>query len=150
LRVIRELLGYQPKGKGTDLAGALEAARRIMKHSGVVVIISDFLGDGYQLQLKQLARRHDVVAAWISDQRETDIPNVGMVLFENPETGEEYFVDTGSYGFKNWFDQYKKKSDEETKDSLKGGKVQLLKLSTQDDYGEALVRFFRARNRKRG
>src|SRR6185312_13499126 len=70
MRIIRDILSFKPQSKGTDLKGALESAHRIMKHSGVVFIISDFLAEDYEVPLKRLARKHDVVAINISDERE--------------------------------------------------------------------------------
>ena len=76
------------KRKGTDLKGALEAAGRIMKHSGVVFVISDFIAQGYETALRRLARRHDVMAISVADPRERDVPAVGQLLLVDPETGK--------------------------------------------------------------
>ena len=149
LRIIREILGYKPRTRGTNLKNALESAGRIMNHSGVVFVISDFLADDYDLALKRLARRHDVIAVSIRDQRETEIPEVGQILFANPETGEELLVDTSSYAFKKWLKDYKTTIDTDTKTAFKNGKIELLSIETHQDYVEALIRFFRARLRKR-
>ena len=109
LRIIRDVIAYQPRTKGTDLKKALESAGRIMKHSGVVFVISDFLADDYHLALKRLARRHDVVALNVLDPREIAMPEVGEILMLDPETGVERFVDTSSYNFKKWFKTYLEK-----------------------------------------
>lgn len=152
LRVIRDLLAYTPEhGKGTDIASALESAARVMKHSGVVFVLSDFIsptGD-YEIAMNRLAKRHDVVALWVGDERETNVPEVGHLLVVDPETGEEALVDTGSYAFKKWMAEYRKAIESDTQDALKGSKAELLRLSTKEDYAEALVRFFNARARRR-
>lgn len=149
LRVIRDLLSYRSEIKGTDLGGALEATLRIMKHSGVVFVISDFIAEGYEIPLKRLARKHDVVAVSIADVREQVMPELGQMLFVDPETGEERIVDTSSYGFKKWFKEYQDALDTSMKSAFKGSGVEVLKLLTQEDYGEAVVKFFRARARRR-
>ncbi len=149
LRLIRDLLSYRPKGKGTDLGGALEAAGRIMKHQGIVFVLSDFIAGDYSTALKRLARRHDVIAVRIADERETEVPDVGRMLVLDPETGQERWLDTGSYQFKKWLNEFKKKHETETDAALKGGRVEQLKIMTKEDYGEAVVRFFRARKRRR-
>ena len=77
LRIIRDMLAYRPTTRGTDLAGALDGAGRMMKHAGVVFVLSDFLAEGYELPLKRLARRHDVIAVNVGDERES----LAYVLF---------------------------------------------------------------------
>jgi uncharacterized protein (DUF58 family) len=149
LRIIRDLLSHQPKTSGTDLAGALEAAGRVMKHSGVIFLISDFLAKDYEIPLKRLARKHDVVAVSIADEREKKIPELGSILFYDPESGEERMVDTSSYGFKKWFSDYMTETETDLQTALKGSRVETLKILTQEDYGEAVVRFFRARAKRK-
>lgn len=149
LRIIREVLTHQPTTQGTDLRGALESAGRIIKHSGIVFVISDFIAEGYETTLRRLARRHDVIAISIGDNREFEIPDVGSILLVDPESGQERFVDTSSYAFKKWHKEYLAKQEAKTQNALKGGKVDLLKIRSQEDYGEAVVKFFRKRSRRR-
>ncbi len=149
LRVVRDLLTFQTKTRGTGLSKALDATGRVMKHGGVVFVISDFLAQGYERSLKRLARRHDVVAIRIVDEREKGIPELGQILFEDPETGEERLVNTSSYGFQKWFKEYQNEIEKNQKSALQGGQVELLNILTKDDYGEAVVRFFRARSRRK-
>lgn len=151
-RIIRDVLSHEGGtigAKGTDLAGALDAAGRIMKHKGVIFILSDFLANGYELPLRRLARRHDVVAIEVRDERESKIPDVGQVLFVDPESGEESWVDTGSYRFKKWLEEAAVVHDTDTRTALRGGQVESLNVQTKDDYADALVRYFRARARRK-
>jgi uncharacterized protein (DUF58 family) len=149
MRIIRDILSFQATTKGTDLKGALESAQRIMKHNGVVFVISDFMAEDYEIPLKQLARRHDVIAINISDERETDVPDVGQILLVDPETGDERLVDTSSYTFKKWLKEFKTVHETDTQTAFKGGKVTMLSVKTKEDYGTAVVRFFGARARRR-
>lgn len=149
LRIIREVLGYQATTQGSQLNDALEAAGRIMKHSGVIFVISDFLTTGYEFQLKRLSKRHDVVSIWISDEREQKIPGKGWYLFSDPETGEESYVDVNSYAFKKWFEEFQKTHLSQTERNFKTSKVELLKIQTKEDYGETVVRFFHKRSRRK-
>ena len=149
LRIIKDLLTFKPQASGTDLANALEATGRVMKHSGIVFIISDFLTEGYDVALKKLARKHDVVAIKLFDEREEEIPALGPVLFVDPETQVERFVDTSSYSFRKWFDEFRTALKTDTESALKGSQVETLKIVTKEDYGEAVVRFFRARSRRK-
>ncbi len=149
LRVIRDLLTHESKTQGTDLSGALEAANRIMKHSGVVFIISDYIADHYDVPLKRLSRKHDVVAIQVADEREIRIPEVGQILLYNPETGEESLVDTSSYAFKKWFKEYGENFETHTRTAFKGSRVETLKIFTKENYGDAVVRFFQARSKRK-
>ena len=149
LRIIRDLLTYEPKSRGTALAEALDAAGRVMKHRGIVFVLSDFISEGYGVALKRLARRHDVVAVSIGDERERSIPELGQILFFDPETEKEHWVDTASYAFQKWHQEYQKKFEEQTQVVLRGAGVEMLKILTKEDYGEAVVRFFRSRSRQR-
>jgi len=153
LRIIRDVLGHKTNTPGTDLRGALEAANRIMKHSGVVFVISDFWAEDYGVALKRLARRHDVLAITIDDPREKVMPPMGMIQLVNPEAPassplEDTIVDTSSYLFKNWFKDLLTKHNTELQSALRGSRAEHLKISTEDDYGEAVVRFFRTRSRR--
>ncbi len=94
LRIVRDLLAREPVGRGTDLAGALRFAQRVMRRRGIVALVSDFQAEGYEKALGALRRRHDVVALHISDPRETDVPAAGLVAFRDPETGERVVADT--------------------------------------------------------
>jgi hypothetical protein len=120
-----------------------------MKHSGIIFIISDFLAEDYESTLRRLARRHDVIAISVGDLREQEIPDLGSLLFVDPETGEERFVDTSSYLFKKWHKEYLAHQEVKTQNALKGGQVELLKVKTQDDYADAVVRFFRKRAKRK-
>jgi uncharacterized protein (DUF58 family) len=149
LRVIRDVLMFQPKTRGTDLKGALESAGRIMKHGGIVFVISDFMATGYDVALKRLARRHDVVAVSVGDARELEVPEVGQLVLSDPETGAETWVDTSSYAFKKWLQDYRAEQEAQTQAAFKGGRVEQLRVLTQEDYGEAVVRFFRGRSSRK-
>lgn len=149
LRIIKDLLTFEPTTQGTDLSAALEATGRIMKHSGVIFVISDFMTEGYDIPLKKLARKHDVVAVTISDDREKNIPSVGQVLFLDPETQTERYVDTSSYSFKKWFEDYQAGFETDIQTVFKSSRVETLKIVTKEDYGDAVVQFFRARARRK-
>jgi len=149
LRLISDLLTYKAKTHGTQLASALEAASRLMKHRGIVFIISDFLAKDFEIPLKRLAYSNDVVAVQVRDEREYEIPDIGQILLTDPETGEERYVDTSSYFFKQWHKDHQAQFEEELQSLFKGSQVESLKVLTQEDYGEAVVRFFRARARRK-
>jgi uncharacterized protein (DUF58 family) len=144
LRIVRDLLALSPAGRGTDLAGALRFAQRVMKRRGIVAVLSDFQAHGYERALGILRRRHDVIALLLSDPRESELPAVGLMAFLDPETGERMVVDT---------------SDPAVRRRLAGAAlapaifqragVDALALSTVESYERPLSAFFKARERRR-
>ena len=96
LRVIRELLYFEPRGRGTSIAAALEYLDRVVHRRGVVFLMSDFMDTGYEHALQRLSGRHDVVAVELTDPRERRLPAVGLLALQDAETGRQTVVDTAS------------------------------------------------------
>jgi len=94
LRIIREVLGYQPQGRGTDLAQALEYLGKVARKRGVVFLLSDFLAADFTKPLALLARRHDLIAISIADRRELTIPALGLLELLDAESGESRVIDS--------------------------------------------------------
>jgi uncharacterized protein (DUF58 family) len=149
LRLVRDILAVEPKTKGTNLRGALETAARIMKHQGIVFVISDFLAEDYETALKRLARKNEVVAVRVRDRHEWEIPNIGAIAVVDPETGEEGVVDPRSFRFRNWFEKYKKEVDARFKTACRNAGVEELAIETREDHVQAVIRFFQVRRRVR-
>jgi uncharacterized protein (DUF58 family) len=148
LRVIRTLLSHENRTQKTNLREALDSAGRVMKHAGIVFVLSDFMAADYSRSLQRLGRKHDVVAVRISDRRETAMPRTGVLLVQDPETGEEAYIDTSSAKFQNWIKAENKKRNDSISQQLKSSGVECLNLTTQEDYGKAVVRFFQQRKRR--
>ena len=94
LRVIRDLVAFAPRGRGTNLAEALRYASKLLRHRAIIVVLSDFRADGWEEPLAQLGSRHDIVAITIDDPREYVLPDAGWVELEDAETGQRVLVDT--------------------------------------------------------
>ncbi len=94
LRVIRDLVAFAPRGRGTSLAGALRYATKLLRHRAIVVVLSDFRAEGWEEALGQVAARHEVVAITVDDPREYQLPDAGWVELEDAETGQRLLVDT--------------------------------------------------------
>lgn len=94
LRVIRDLVAFRPRGRGTNLGEALRYAARLLRHRAIVVVLSDFRADGWEEPLGRLVRRHDVVAVTVDDPREVVLPDAGWVELEDAETGRRVLVDS--------------------------------------------------------
>lgn len=96
MRVVREILGAEPQGKGTDLSVGLHTLAKVARRRSVAFVISDFFAEGYERALSSAAIRHDVVPLLMADPRDDEMPDVGLASFEDLETGEDVLVDTGS------------------------------------------------------
>jgi uncharacterized protein (DUF58 family) len=98
LRVIRDLLAFTPSGRGTNLGAALSYAARLLHHRAIVVVISDFRATGWELPLRRVALRHEVVAITVDDPREFALPDAGWIELEDAETGQRVLADTSDEG----------------------------------------------------
>jgi uncharacterized protein (DUF58 family) len=94
LRVIRDLVAFEPRGRGTNLAEALRYAARLLGHRSIVAVLSDFRASGWEEPLGRLAAQHDVVAITVDDPRELELPDVGWVDLQDAESGERQLLDT--------------------------------------------------------
>jgi uncharacterized protein (DUF58 family) len=139
------------KAGRTDLAGALRRASRLIHRPSLVIVISDFLADsGWQQPMKSLSLRHDVVAARVSDPREGEIPSIGIVTFEDPETGRQIEIDTTS---KRLRERYRAAAAEQRAQllaDLRKSLAQLLEISTGEPVIGQLIGYLRGRQAMRG
>jgi uncharacterized protein (DUF58 family) len=130
----------------SDLARALTEAGRLLRRPSLVVLVSDFLvPDGWQRPLSSLALRHEVVAAWISDPREREIPDVGLVTFEDPESGRQLLVDTRNRRLRERFRAAAAEQRLALERDLTAAGVAIAELSTDQELIPQLVRFFERR-----
>jgi len=148
LRVIRELLAFEPRQAQTDIAAALDYLGRVTKKRAVVFLISDFLGAGYERPLRVLARRHDVVAVSVTDPRELAMPDVGLLELEDAETGERITIDTSSAAFRSRYAALGSERTTRLEDVFASMGVDHIGIVTDHDYVRDLVRFFRLRERR--
>jgi uncharacterized protein (DUF58 family) len=146
LRIVRDLLALDPAGRGTDLAGALRFARRVLKRRGIVAVLSDFQAGDYQRALGVLRARHDVIAIHLWDPREADVPASGLVALTDPETGERRVVDTSQPAVRRLL---RVLTLDEARKVFRRTRVDALGLSTAESYERPLAAFFRARERRR-
>ena len=148
LRLIREMLYFDPKGSGTDLAGALEYMNKLITRRAVVFVISDFFTGDFTRPLTVSARRHDMVALPIVDPAEEELPDIGVILLEDPETGEQIEVDTSRRAItQNYADLAAQRTKELT--SMFGARgIDMVSLRTDKDYLPVLRNFFDRRGRR--
>lgn len=147
LRVISELLAFEPEGRGTDLSVALDTLQASLRRRAVIFVVSDFLTSGYESALGRLSRRHDVIAIQIIDPRERDLPDVGLVTLWDPESGDWRVVDTGDAEVRQRFRERAAAFDRGLERMLIERGADLLRLETGRSYAEPLLAFFRRRER---
>jgi uncharacterized protein (DUF58 family) len=150
LRLIRDLLAFEPTGSKTDVSGAMQYLARMLRQHTIIFIISDFLDAEIERPLKRLAQRHDVVAITVEDPSERVLPDIGLVRFVDPETGATIDVDTSDSQVRK---QFAKATEEETQARqrlLRRLAIDEIVVRTDGGYVEPLLRFFRNRaTRKR-
>ena len=150
LRVIRELLYSEPEGKGTDIPMALDYLTNVVRRHAVVFLVSDFQTSGYERAVSIANRRYDLIAVDIRDPREEELPGVGLVEFEDAETGERVVADTSDRRFLERFRSEVESARSERAAMFKRLGVDTVTISTDRPYVEPLERFFRMRARRTG
>lgn len=145
LRIIRELLEFKPTGRGTNVTEALRYLNNVIKKRSIAFLISDLMDSGYDDALKIANRRHDLVALRTTDPREADLPNVGLVQFVDPETGEVRWVNTGSAAIRRAYRAEALKLQARTREALKKAGVDHTVISTKEGYVKPLMNLFRQR-----
>jgi len=157
LRLIREILFFQPEGWGTDVVAALDFANQVLHRSAITFLISDFQLPGeFETELARLRpklhtmnRRHDVVAMAVQDPRESALPDVGWLTLEDAETGEQVDVDTSSPLVRLSFEGEAERRRRALRHAVRAGGIDLLELATDEPYLPALLHFFSTRRRRR-
>lgn len=148
LRVIRESLYAKPQGSGTDIQLALEYLNRLIRKKAVCFLISDFFGCEFKKQLSLTNKRHDLIAVPITDPRELELPEAGIVKLEDAETHEEFDIDTLDKNVRQEFTRHSHSLLEQRTRILKQAGVDIIDIRTDKPYTEALFKFFRTREKR--
>ena len=148
LRVIREVLSFKPAGHGTDIAAALEHLNKVTKRRCVTFVVSDFLDEKARLALKIANRRHDVIAVVLDDPRDFQLPDVGLIELEDAETGEHVLVDTGDARVRRFYEEKAEAARKDRERMLRSVDIDAINVRTDRPYAEALLRFFRMREKR--
>jgi uncharacterized protein (DUF58 family) len=147
LRVIRELLYFRPKKTGTDIAAALSYLNRVLTKKSVVFCVSDFIAAGYEAAMRVAGRRHDLVAVSITDPREKNLPDIGLVELIDPETGKAMLVDSRDKALRAVFAAESEKRRGDLRAFFRANGIDEIPISTESDYVDPLVKFFRKREK---
>ena len=151
LRILRELWGFEPEGLVADIPGAADELSRVLSRHTIVMLVSDFLApadERLERSLRRLSRRHDVIALRVSDPRELELPNVGLIDLADPETGARVSVDTASRRVRRRFSEQRTEQRRQMAGLIRGAGCDLVDLSTDRSFADALAAYFRQRERR--
>ena len=145
LRIVRDLLAFEPKVTHTELKRALEYMQRTLRQHTVIFLVSDFQDEGYEHALKVLGRRHDIVAVTLNDPAEQNLPSVGLARMRDPETGEFLEVDTSDRRVRAAYAEHIGAELASRRRLLRRAGVDEVELTTDGSVIEPLLKFFRTR-----
>ena len=145
LRIIRELLEYQPKSKQTDIRVALEFLSGILKKKAIVFLLSDFMDDSYEKTLRIAAKKHDLTGIRVYDKREVEMPNIGLVPMVDSETQKTQWVNTSSKAVRNQYQKSHQKHVDTFETLFRKNGAGTLHCSLEESYVKKLLGYFKAR-----
>jgi uncharacterized protein (DUF58 family) len=145
LRLMRDLLAFEPVGRGTDVAGALEYTGKMLSHKAIIFVVSDFQSADLEQPLKLLAQRHDVVAVTVDDPSEQALPDIGLARFVDPETGQVLDVDTSDPGVRSSFAEAVTAELGARRHLLRRLSIDEIPVRTDAGVVDPLIKFFRTR-----
>lgn len=149
LRVIREVLYFEPKGTGTNIPAALHYMNNVTRRRAVVFLMSDFMADNYDQALRIANKRHDVIAVTVTDPREEALPDVGLVAMRDAESGQEVLVDTSDRGVRERYAKEMIKRATRREQNFRSTKVDAMHVRTDRPYVDEIHRFFRMREKRK-
>ena len=145
LRMVREIVSYEPKSKKTDLAATLETFMNLARRKSNVFILSDFIDSSdYEKALRIVAKKHDVTAIRVYDEKEQSFPDVGLVHVQDNETGEIRLIDTSSKKLRQQYAQYYRDLDQRYQSIFKKNNSGALSIRTDEDYIRPLLNYFKS------
>ncbi len=148
LRLIREILFGQARGRKTSIGAAMDFLQKVQHKRGIVFLMSDFLDDGYERALRLSARRHDLTLVRVSDPREQELPPVGLVQVEDPESGNQFLLDTSNREVRARYAEQAQRRREQIARLARGASLDLIEVSTDGGHLDELVRFFERREKR--
>jgi len=145
LRLITELLTFNPESKKTNLLEPFKSVSKIIKKRSIVFVVSDFFSDDFSKPLKVLKKKNDVIAVRIMDKREKEIPDIGYIELEDEETGEQILVDTSDESFRENYSKIIKENDKKLESMFRKYKIDFIEILTDESYEKPLKKFFKIR-----
>ncbi len=148
LRIVRELLSFEPRRKTTSLNSVLEYLNHIQKKRSIVFLISDFMDSGYDSALRIVGKRHDLIGLVLKDPHEVELPDVGLITFKDAETGTQRWIDTHDKKVRNGYRTYLDALQKKRRSLFVKSKLDSVEISLDKPYMKPLVDFFRLRERR--
>lgn len=142
LYMVRELVSLQPGHTQTNIVKALQYLNNITRHNSIVFLLSDFADEGYEEALRVAARKHDVIGIQVYDSLDVQLPNMGLVVVEDPETGEQLWLDTSNKKIRQQYAAQFAKIQQDAKKVFRTAGADLLQIATGQDYVKTLQQFF--------
>lgn len=150
LRIIRDILFFEPRRPGTCLRAGLDFLNRVLRRRAIVFFFSDFLDQGYEKAFRRTGRRHDLVALALSDPRELTLPAAGLIELEDAETGRALLIDTARADFRKAFEDRGRLRRDALRLLARAARIDLIEVGTDGNHLDALSRFFHLRERRMG
>jgi uncharacterized protein (DUF58 family) len=148
LRIVRELISFEPKHSATSIKGALDYLNHVLKKRSIVFVISDFMDSGYETSLRIAGKRHDLIGIRLLDPRERELPRVGLVAFRDAETGAQRWVDTADLKVVAAYQAYRRSVEDSRRATFVKAKLDNIDIRLDKPYMKPLVDFFRLRERR--
>ncbi|HEY9167577.1 MAG TPA: DUF58 domain-containing protein [Candidatus Kryptonia bacterium] len=145
LRIIREVLSFEAKGKSTNIKSALEFMNSAIKKRSIVFLISDFMDSGHEKILRVVGKKHDLIGIVLNDRREEEIPRMGLVKFLDAETGKERWIDTEDKRTRDMFKKSRETIRANRKSLFLSSHLDSIEIQTGENYIKPLVKFFKLR-----
>jgi uncharacterized protein (DUF58 family) len=146
LRTIRELIDFQPESLKTNITEPLRYLTNAIKRRSISFLISDFMGNDFEEAIRIAKKKHDMVCIWVYDQRETDLPPVGLIKFKDAETNQECWIDSSDRLVRDAFHKARKNKEEDMKEMFKKTGIDYITVSTGQDYVKPLISLFKHRD----
>ena len=149
LRIIREIVSLKPDSKGTDVSMALEYFNSVIKKRSICFLLSDFTSTPFSKPLKIASKKHDIVGVRVHDKRESEMPNIGLVPMQDMETDKLVYVDTSDKEIRLNYSKTRSQKIKELNKIFETNGVDLVQISTGEDYVKPLVNFFKRRGKRK-
>jgi uncharacterized protein (DUF58 family) len=148
LRIIREVLSFEPEGNATDIKAALEFMNNAIKKRSIIFLLSDFLDEDYEKILRVVGKKNDLIGVVLDDRRENEIPPIGLIKFTDAETGEERWIDTSNKRVRSTMQLARKEAVAKRNTMFLTSRLDRIHVQTGVDYIKPLVQFFRMREKR--
>ena len=148
LRIIREVLSFEPEGNATDIKAALEFMNNAIKKRSIIFLLSDFLDEDYEKILRVVGKKNDLIGVVLDDRRENEIPPIGLIKFSDAETGEERWLDTSNQRVRRVMKEARKEEVAKRNTMFLTSRLDRIHVQTGVDYIKPLVQFFRMREKR--